>query len=415
MTKEPPTYQGKVRFGMFEADLRAYELRKAGIRVKLQSQPFKLLAILLEHAGEVVTREDLQRQIWGPETVVDFDHSLGTAVNKIREALGDSAEYPRYLETLAKRGYRFIAPVQVAEPPAPAAPPTEATAVPEVRPAPPPKLRTLTIGIAVAGGLAAGLLAGAWLFRSDASRSSDVVRGQSELRTFWSGVLRNQEPPLVTFSNAEFVGRPETGLRYFNPATDARQPVEDLYTGVGEALAIAGLSDAIHSLGRPIMVKRSRLLTWDQTKNRDLIFVGSPTENLSLRDLAMSREFHFRLMRPGEPRPGDLALVNEHPRPDEPRFFFASALPLTEDYALITLQPGPHPGQNVLLLAGTTTLGTQAAAEFVCHNDNLRALLTRLGVAPGGAVPRFSVVVHARVAGGVPVQIEIAAVRSPRK
>jgi Tol biopolymer transport system component/DNA-binding winged helix-turn-helix (wHTH) protein len=113
MLEQSPTHSGKIRFGVFETDLRSGELRKCGIRIKLQSQPFKLLAILLGHAGEIVTREELQQQIWGSETVVNFDHSLGTAVNKVREALGDSAEHPRYIETLAKRGYRFIAPVQL--------------------------------------------------------------------------------------------------------------------------------------------------------------------------------------------------------------------------------------------------------------------------------------------------------------
>src|SRR5689334_893483 len=113
MIDQIPTHVGKIRFGVYEADLRAGELRKFGIRIKLQSQPFKLLAILLANAGEIVTREELQRQIWGSETVVNFDHSLGTAVNKVREALGDSAENPHYIETLAKRGYRFIAPVDV--------------------------------------------------------------------------------------------------------------------------------------------------------------------------------------------------------------------------------------------------------------------------------------------------------------
>lgn len=113
MIEQIPTQWGRIRFGVFETDLRAGELRKCGIRIKLQSQPFKLLAILLSHPGEIVTREELQQQIWGSETVVNFDHSLGTAVNKVREALGDSAEHPHYIETLAKRGYRFIAPVEL--------------------------------------------------------------------------------------------------------------------------------------------------------------------------------------------------------------------------------------------------------------------------------------------------------------
>src|SRR5258708_7823276 len=100
-----------LRFGVFEVDLFAGELRKNGARIRLQEQPFQVLASLLRNAGQVVTREDLREKIWPADTFVDFDHSLNTAVNKIREALGDSASSPRFVETLARRGYRFIAPV----------------------------------------------------------------------------------------------------------------------------------------------------------------------------------------------------------------------------------------------------------------------------------------------------------------
>jgi cholera toxin transcriptional activator len=104
-----------VRFAVFEVDLAAGELRKNGARLRLQEQPFQVLAVLLENAGRVVTREDLRQKIWPADTFVDFDHSLNTAVNKIREALGDSASSPRFVETLARRGYRFIAPVNGVE------------------------------------------------------------------------------------------------------------------------------------------------------------------------------------------------------------------------------------------------------------------------------------------------------------
>jgi cholera toxin transcriptional activator len=100
------------RFGVFELDLSAGELRKNGVRLRLQGQPFQVLALLLERAGGVVTREELRQSLWPSDTFVDFDHSLNTAINKVREALGDSASNPRYVETLARRGYRFIAPVQ---------------------------------------------------------------------------------------------------------------------------------------------------------------------------------------------------------------------------------------------------------------------------------------------------------------
>jgi len=124
---------------VYEVDLQTGELWKAGRRIKIQTQPFKVLAALLERPGEVVTREELQSRVWGPDTTVDFEHSLGTAVNKVREALGDSADSPRYVETLARRGYRFIAPVApVSAPTAPSDPATfprpaeaPAAAVPE--------------------------------------------------------------------------------------------------------------------------------------------------------------------------------------------------------------------------------------------------------------------------------------------
>jgi len=101
-----------VRFGVFEADLDARELRKQGRRLRLQGQPFSLLVFLLERAGNVVTREELREKLWPADTFVDFDHSLNTAVNKIREVLGDSASSPRFVETLARRGYRFLGEVQ---------------------------------------------------------------------------------------------------------------------------------------------------------------------------------------------------------------------------------------------------------------------------------------------------------------
>jgi TolB-like protein/DNA-binding winged helix-turn-helix (wHTH) protein/Flp pilus assembly protein TadD len=106
---------GRLRFGTFELDLRAGELRKHGLRVRLQEQPFQILAMLLEQPGEIVTREELHKRLWPADTFVDFDHGLNKAISKIREALGDSAESPRFVDTVARRGYRFLAEVKVAD------------------------------------------------------------------------------------------------------------------------------------------------------------------------------------------------------------------------------------------------------------------------------------------------------------
>src|SRR6267142_1132492 len=102
----------RTRFGAFEVDLRAGEVYKHGIRLKLQDQPFQVLAVLLEHSGDVVTREELRQKLWPADTFVDFDTGLNSAIKKLRDVLGDSAEEPRYIETLPRRGYRFIAPVE---------------------------------------------------------------------------------------------------------------------------------------------------------------------------------------------------------------------------------------------------------------------------------------------------------------
>src|SRR5579863_7987174 len=104
-----------LRFGVFELDLRAGELRKHGLRIRIQEQPFQVLVMLLEHPGDVVTREELQKKLWPADTFVDFDHGLNKAISKIREALSDSVESPRFVETVARRGYRFLADVNVVD------------------------------------------------------------------------------------------------------------------------------------------------------------------------------------------------------------------------------------------------------------------------------------------------------------
>jgi len=112
----PPNHRKTARFGVFELDLAAGEVRKSGRKIRLQEQPFQVLASLIERAGEVVSREELRQTLWPSDTFVDFDHSLNTAINKVREALGDSATSPHYIETLARRGYRFISPVETGAP-----------------------------------------------------------------------------------------------------------------------------------------------------------------------------------------------------------------------------------------------------------------------------------------------------------
>ena len=148
---EVPPSRTLVRFGVFELDADSRELRKQGLKVRLQDQPFQVLQILLEHPGTVVTREELQRLIWPSDTFVDFDRGVYNAVKKLREALGDSAESPRFIETLSRRGYRFIAPVSANGSTAPSTEPSSIVA--EQTPARASR-STLRWSLAVAFGIA---------------------------------------------------------------------------------------------------------------------------------------------------------------------------------------------------------------------------------------------------------------------
>src|SRR5437764_451291 len=124
-----PTVPPGWRFGQFEIDLSTGELRKNGLRLHIQEQPLRILGALLERAGELVTREELRERLWPSETFVNFERSLNAAVAKLRQVLADSAEQPRYVETVARRGYRFVAPVALSLPPTEiATPPVDSSA-----------------------------------------------------------------------------------------------------------------------------------------------------------------------------------------------------------------------------------------------------------------------------------------------
>jgi len=159
-----PSSAETVRFGVFELDLRAGELRKQGIRIRLQDQPLLILQALLERPGEIVTREELKAKIWPADTFVDFDHGMYSAMKRLRDALGDSPENPRFIETLARRGYRFIAPVDVSSHPPrvkvpPAAVPPESLSpdIPKDVPPPAPK-KKISFTSAALGALAAVMI-----------------------------------------------------------------------------------------------------------------------------------------------------------------------------------------------------------------------------------------------------------------
>jgi len=248
---------------------------------------------------------------------------------------------------------------------------------------------------------------------AQAGSSRDSQLAPAAFRVFWNGFVSGQEEPWVIFSNAAFVGRPETGMRYYDTVRDKGSFILDHYTGVGEVLAVHELDRVFGLLHRQIRVKRGSLFSLDDAKNNNLIFIGSPFENLTLLEIPGSQEFIFRRMASG-PRKGEEAIVSVHPQPGEAREYFPSPgnIPLTEDYAVVGLVKGLNPSQAVLILAGTTTLGTQAAVEYVCRQSSVEELLLRLPVSQAGQLKPFEAVIRVKVTRGVPVGTELVALRS---
>ena len=223
---------------------------------------------------------------------------------------------------------------------------------------------------------------------------------------FWHSFFESGEPPLLIYSNAAFVGRPETGLRYFRES-DSQGDIIDHYTGVGEVMGIHELDKLAGALNSTFRVHRGRLMSWDDARNSNILFIGSPAENLSLREMPAPRQFQFQRLLTTE-RPGDLAIQNLHPRAGEKPFYIApSARPLNEDYAVIELLPGLTPPHQVLILAGTTTFGTQAAVEYVCRPKKLEELLMQATGSPAASPSPFEAVIHVQISGGVPIQTEL--------
>lgn len=230
---------------------------------------------------------------------------------------------------------------------------------------------------------------------------------------FWNKFVTGPQQPWVIFSNGSFVGRPETGMRYYNPASDTNAFILDHYTGVGEVLAIHQLDRVFFLFSRQLRVKRGALFSLDDAKNNDLIFVGSPSENLTLGDIPGTREFVFKRLDSG-PRKGDLAVLNVHPLPGEPNFFLATPAnhATVEDYAIVSLLPGLDPSHSILILAGNSTFGTQAAVEYVAREDSLKELLQKLKVSKPGDLKPFEALLHVKIAHGVPVTTDLVSVRS---
>lgn len=374
----------------------------------------------IEHPGTPLKEYQIATEVFGRPADFDpqFDSAIRVQAGRLRQKLaeyyaGEGANDPIQVE-MPKGGYLLLFHPKKQEPgklqvihPQNGEPKQSAA-----RPA-----RNLWIAIFCLSALLVAAITAIAVLVPAARQKNVIVTNSSqgvppEITTFWKPFVSGPEEPWVIFSNGAFVGRPETGMRYYSAARDPRpQTILDHYTGVGEVLAIHNLDRVFNLLHRQIRVKRGSLFSLDDAKNNDLIFVGSPAENLTLRDIPGTKEFIFQRPESGE-RKGDLAIANVHPVGNESRYFFGTPAdkPLAEDYAVLALVKGLDPARSVLIMAGTTTMGTQAAVEFACNENALKDLLQKIHADSSGVKP-FEAVLHVKVTRGVPVETTIVAVR----
>ena len=222
---------------------------------------------------------------------------------------------------------------------------------------------------------------------------------------FWAPFLAD-DTALVIYSNAVFTGDSKNGLKYAPPSdpqgTSLPDNYVDTYTGIGELASVYNLTQLFDSHHSHFTLKRSRLVTWDEAKLNNLIFIGSVAENPSLRVLPSARDF---TMIASDSYAG---IVNHHPKPGEPALYQRPEHPMTKDYAILALMPGLQPGKKILVFSGLTTLGTEAAVEFACHRDTTQQLLAG-AAGPHGEIRPFEAVLETTIGGGVPLETRLVA------
>jgi hypothetical protein len=249
--------------------------------------------------------------------------------------------------------------------------------------------------------LALGLVAtAAAVFALARISSSRIDRNVARL---WAPFLAG-DPPLLIYSNGVFVGDSKSGMRYATQQELQSPPADghliDHYTGIGETDGVYELTRLFDLAHATFILKRSHLVTWDEAKQRNLIFIGSPAENLAVQALPSNAEFTLFST------PEASGYRNNHPRPGEPANYVRPEHPLTRDYALISFLPGMQSGKQMMWLSGLTTLGTQAAVEFASRPDGAAELL-KAASGPNGKVRPFEALLETTIIGGVPLDVRL--------
>jgi hypothetical protein len=224
------------------------------------------------------------------------------------------------------------------------------------------------------------------------------------LNRLWAPFLAG-DPPLVIYSNAVFIGDSKRGMRYAaSDGSDNMAPDRvDNYTGIGELVSVHELTQLFDRHHAEFKLKRSLLVTWDEARERNLIFIGSIAENSSLKAMPSTQDFTFIAT-------SDAAgIINHHPRRGEPASYIRPEQPLTKDYAIVALLPGVQPDLHMLVFSGLTTLGTEAAVEYAATPETAAELIKQ--IAPDGKVHNFEALLEVSISGGVPLQPRLLTLR----
>ncbi len=224
------------------------------------------------------------------------------------------------------------------------------------------------------------------------------------LDQLWSPFLTG-DPPLVIYSNAVFIGDARSGMRYSaSDGSENQSPARvDNYTGIGELVAVHELTKLFDRDHAEFILKRSPLVTWDEARSRNLIFIGSIAENGSLKELPSTQDFTLMATLDAA------GIVNHHPKPGEPPLWLRAEHPLTKDYAVIALLPAVQPDLRRFVFSGLTTLGTEAAVEYAASPETAAELLRY--VAADGKLHNFEALLEVNINGGVPLQPKLLSIR----
>jgi len=353
-----------------------------------------------EHPGEGVKEFELATNALGKGADYDprTDSTVRVAASRLRSKLAEYYAQEGVADpvviSVPKGSYYLASAHQQTE---------SAATQPEGVPAPAwlvaNETRRFFLGVGASG--LAGVLAGFFIGRRSASPNVPGV-----IKEFWREFLQDGVP-IIVFSNPRFVGRVDTGMRLADPALAAEGPMNWLYTGVGEVMAVRQISEQLTSLGVQPRVKRARLFTWDDAKSNDLIFVGGQEQNLPMAQLPRLEKFNLK-PETEEPFRTHGGVFNEMPSAGEETFYMSSDDQENGvEYAVIALTRGVVHEKRVLVLAGVRSLGTEAAAAAVCNPNLVEELLRLLGAEGASSMPLFEALIEVQVRGGAPLDARL--------